>query len=53
MVHSGHTVYGRFPQSVYQYKAPPTLAISQHFYETDPRNDRPREPVTIDGVELG
>ncbi|MGH2544262.1 MAG: GMC oxidoreductase, partial [Ardenticatenaceae bacterium] len=34
-----HTVYGRFPELVYQYKAPPTLALSQHFYESDPRND--------------
>jgi choline dehydrogenase-like flavoprotein len=49
MVHPAHTVYGRFPQPVYMYKAPPTLAISQHFYETDPRNDFVRgftiEPV--------
>ena len=49
MVHPAHTVYGRFPQPVYQYKAPPTLAISQHFYETDMANDYVRgftiEPV--------
>jgi choline dehydrogenase-like flavoprotein len=49
MVHSAHTVYGRFPEVVYQYKAPPSLALSQHFYETDRRNDYVRgftiEPV--------
>src|SRR5919204_3211153 len=49
MVHSAHDVYGRFPEAVYMYKAPPTLALSQHFYETDPRNDYVRgftiEPI--------
>ena len=39
MVHSAHVVYGRFPELVYQYKAPPTLALTQDFYETDPAND--------------
>lgn len=39
MVHSAHVVYGRFPELVYQYKAPPTLALTQDFYETDPEND--------------
>ncbi len=39
MVHPAHSVYGRFSELVYQYKAPPTLAISQDFYETDPAND--------------
>ncbi|PZR94786.1 MAG: hypothetical protein DLM69_12215 [Candidatus Chloroheliales bacterium] len=39
MVHPAHSVYGRFSEMVYQYKAPPTLAISQDFYETDPAND--------------
>lgn len=49
MVHSAHSVYGRFPEVVYQYKGPPTLAISQDFYETDRRNDYVRgftiEPI--------
>ncbi|HEU5431686.1 MAG TPA: GMC family oxidoreductase, partial [Thermomicrobiales bacterium] len=39
MVHSAHTVYGRFPQPVRQYKAPPASTITQDFYETDPAND--------------
>lgn len=38
MVHSANIVYGRFPELVYQYKAPPTLALTQDFYETDPKN---------------
>jgi choline dehydrogenase-like flavoprotein len=49
MVHPAHIVYGRFPEVIYQYKAPPTLALSQHFYETDPKNDYARgftiEPI--------
>jgi choline dehydrogenase-like flavoprotein len=39
MVHSANIVYGRFPELVYQYKAPPTLALTQDFYETDSKND--------------
>jgi choline dehydrogenase-like flavoprotein len=35
MVHSANIAFGRFPELVYQYKAPPTLAVSQDFYETD------------------
>ncbi|MGH2380804.1 MAG: GMC oxidoreductase, partial [Candidatus Limnocylindria bacterium] len=35
MVHASHIGYGRFPELVYQYKGPPTLALSQDFYETD------------------
>jgi choline dehydrogenase-like flavoprotein len=42
MVNSSHTVYGRFEAPVYQYKAPPGLAITQDFYETDPRRDYAR-----------
>lgn len=49
MVHSAHSVYGRFPDVVYQYKAPPSLALSQHFYETDPRNDYVRG-FTIEAI---
>src|SRR5919109_936571 len=49
MVHSAHIVYGRFPELVYQYKAPPTLALTQDFYETNPKNDYVRgftiEPI--------
>jgi choline dehydrogenase-like flavoprotein len=49
MVHSAHSVYGRFPEVVYQYKSPPTLALSQDFYETNPANDYARgytiEPI--------
>jgi len=42
MVNSSHLVFGRFDTPVYQYKAPPGLALSQDFYETDPRNDYAR-----------
>jgi choline dehydrogenase-like flavoprotein len=49
MVHSANIVYGRFPELVYQYKAPPTLALTQDFYETDPKKDYVRgftiEPI--------
>jgi choline dehydrogenase-like flavoprotein len=49
MVHPANIVYGRFPELVYQYKGPPTLAISQDFYETDKKNDYVRgftiEPI--------
>jgi choline dehydrogenase-like flavoprotein len=42
MIHSANLVFGRFAELVYQYKAPPTLALSQDFYETEPRNDYAR-----------
>jgi len=49
MVHSANIVYGRFPELVYQYKGPPTLAITQDFYETDLKNNYVRgfsiEPI--------
>jgi choline dehydrogenase-like flavoprotein len=49
MVHPSHIVYGRFPELVYQYKAPPTLALTQDFYETNSKNDYARgftiEPI--------
>lgn len=35
MVHPSASVFGRFPELVYQYKGPPTLALTQDFYETD------------------
>ncbi|MBA3778107.1 MAG: GMC family oxidoreductase [Chloroflexi bacterium] len=39
MVHSSHMVFGRFPEPVRQYKAPPASTISQDFYESNPSND--------------
>ena len=49
MVHSSHIVYGRFSELVYQYKAPPTSALTQDFYETDPKKSYARgftiEPI--------
>ena len=49
MVHSSHIAYGRFSELVYQYKSPPTLALTQDFYETDPKNNYVRgftiEPI--------
>ncbi len=39
MVHSSHIVFGRFPEPVRQYKAPPPNSISQDFYETNAAND--------------
>ncbi|MDP9352505.1 MAG: GMC family oxidoreductase [Chloroflexota bacterium] len=42
MIHSAHIVFGRFEELVRQYKAPPCLALTQDFYETDWRNDYAR-----------
>lgn len=42
MVHSAHSVFGRFPEPVRQYKAPPPSTITQDFYETDAANDYAR-----------
>jgi choline dehydrogenase-like flavoprotein len=42
MVHSSHVVFGRFPDPVRQYKAPPPSTITQDFYETDAANDHAR-----------
>lgn len=39
MPHSSHDVYGRLPEEVRLYKGTPVLALSQHFYETDPNRD--------------
>ena len=36
MPHSSHDVYGRLKEEVRLYKGTPVLALSQHFYETDP-----------------
>jgi len=34
MVHSGQQVFAKFPQRIGQYKAPPGLAITEHFNRT-------------------
>lgn len=39
MAQAGPVVWGRFDREIRQYKAPPACAISEAFYETDPRND--------------
>lgn len=39
MVQSGNVVLGRFDELVRMYKAPPAHALTEAFYETDPRND--------------
>ncbi len=39
MIHAADNVFARFETPVYQYKAPPCLALTQDFYATDPRND--------------
>jgi choline dehydrogenase-like flavoprotein len=39
MIHGSDIVFGRFPQPVSQFKAPPPNTITQDFYETDPAND--------------
>jgi len=39
MAQAGPVVWGRFPDMIRQYKAPPACASTEAFYETDPRND--------------
>lgn len=39
MAQAGPVVWGRFGGMIRQYKSPPACAISEEFYETDPRND--------------
>ncbi len=39
MAQAGPVVWGRFPEPVRQYKAPPACASTEEYYETDPRND--------------
>jgi choline dehydrogenase-like flavoprotein len=39
MVQAGNVVMGRFEQLVRMYKAPPAHALTEEFYETDPRRD--------------
>jgi choline dehydrogenase-like flavoprotein len=37
MAQAGNVVAGRFPELIRMYKAPPAHALSEDFYETDPR----------------
>ncbi|WP_275451101.1 GMC family oxidoreductase [Arthrobacter sp. H5] len=39
MIHGSDIVFGRFPEPVSQFKAPPPSTITQDFYETDPSKD--------------
>ncbi|MGC1423165.1 MAG: GMC family oxidoreductase [Terracidiphilus sp.] len=39
MAQAGNVVLGRFDQPVRMYKAPPAHALTEEFYETNPRND--------------
>lgn len=39
MAQAGTVTLGRFDELVRMYKAPPAHALSEQFYETDPRND--------------
>lgn len=39
MAQAGNTILGRFDEPVRMYKAPPAHALTEEFYETDPKND--------------
>lgn len=39
MSQAGNVILGRFEELVRMYKAPPAHALTEEFYETDPRND--------------
>lgn len=39
MAQAGNVVLGRFDEPVRVYKAPPAHALTEEFYETDPRNN--------------
>jgi hypothetical protein len=39
MAQGGNVVLGRFDELVRMYRAPPAHALTEEFYETDPRND--------------
>jgi len=39
MAQAGNLILGRFPDPVRMYKAPPAHALTEEFYETDPRRD--------------
>ena len=39
MAQAGNVILGRFESLVRMYKAPPAHALTEHFYETDPKRD--------------
>jgi choline dehydrogenase-like flavoprotein len=39
MAQGGNVILGRFERPVRMYKAPPAHALTEEFYETDPKND--------------
>jgi len=39
MAQAGNVILGRFPNLIRMYKAPPAHALTEDFYETDPRRD--------------
>jgi len=39
MAQAGNVIMGRFDQLVRMYKAPPAHALTEEFYETNPKND--------------
>jgi choline dehydrogenase-like flavoprotein len=39
MAQAGNVILGRFAEPVRMYKAPPAHALTEHFYETDPKRD--------------
>lgn len=39
MIHAGHQAFAKFPKRIGQYKAPPGLAITEHFNRTMPDAD--------------
>lgn len=39
MAQAGNVVAGRFDEPVRMYKAPPAHALTEHFYDTDPKRD--------------
>jgi choline dehydrogenase-like flavoprotein len=39
MVQAGNVILGRFAEPVRMYKAPPANALTEEFYETDPKRD--------------
>ncbi|MGH6840118.1 MAG: GMC family oxidoreductase, partial [Methylocella sp.] len=39
MIHAGHQTFAKFPERIGQYKAPPGLAITEHFNRTMPDVD--------------
>lgn len=39
MAQGGNVILGRFEQPVRMYKAPPAHALTEEFYETNPKND--------------